>query len=616
MGGVASMPYVYIPELGRAYEPGLRILLRVGPRQTLVEYLRGWSNRSEVSYLVAHRAAGRVIVELPQLAVDARGAVDFGMIPDATASVDFDRYSREFLSLARTYERATPAPSRNLRLADDDPDVLATALDPSLIILRKARGATGEVQVLRLFRDGHLGELDWSAVMLSGDWIKSGTHDTPEGVQITRNNGRMCFHRRGRTGVEVLFAPYCATCEIVDRGRVHVVDLKQETVGSQVIWLDDLGTDRQWLAAGRERASPPAAPPALLKLQHAGLSAKNNIALTVVSPADSTGIAAMLRFCPGCCLLMPEELGLHATSGPTVGIAHALRVIGHSGSRNIALDITVPGAPELAERLLRADHEAKVIVLLGIAQDEPKGLAAAYCRLGPWFRLADRFRGRLVAASTSRALTSLFSRQGIPAVAIGIPLPALGPIECFDLEQIEIVILPGSPIVPSAAHMITAVAHARKTGLRIGRLWLPAQDGQGDRIARSFAAAPELEHYDNLEAAFCGNSHRRVALGVFPDDDELPEGARLALARGALPILGPASTFSRYAAFRNTLVVVYWEDALAIADALAGTVKHFDRLVEDYNRFRADEERATDAAVAALIKGRFDISGSDLAPGC
>jgi hypothetical protein len=163
--------------------------------------------------------------------------------------------------------------------------------------------------------------------------------------------------------------------------------------------------------------------------------------------------------------------------------------------------------------------------------------------------------------------------------------------------------------------MVTAVAHARKTGLPIGRVWLPAQDGQAGRIARSFAAAPEIEHYHYVEAAFSGNPHRRVALGVFPDDDELSEGAGLALARGALPILGPASTFSRCAAFRDTLAVVYWEDALAIADALARTVKHFDRLVEDYDRFRADQERVTEAGVAALIRGRFDISGSDWAPG-
>jgi hypothetical protein len=105
--GIETMPYLYIPELAQPDEPGLCVLLRVGAGQTLAEYLHGWSTQSERSYLLAHRAAGRVSVELPRLSVDTRRAVDLPPTPAAAAAVDFDRFSREFLAVTRVCAMAT-----------------------------------------------------------------------------------------------------------------------------------------------------------------------------------------------------------------------------------------------------------------------------------------------------------------------------------------------------------------------------------------------------------------------------------------------------------------------------------------------------------------------------
>ncbi len=683
--GIESMSYLYIPELAQLDEPGLRVLLRVGAGQTLAEYLHGWSSQSERSYLLAHRAAGRVSVELPQLSVDTRRAVDLPAIPAAAAAVDFDRYSREFLALAQSSGaqasvRDTPAPGSTFELADSDPDVLATNLIPSLVILRKAERSSGELWVLRLLRDDHFLEFDWSAVMRSGGWVKKAEPETatvasktektaasrprrtqapaatagyqqtrspdgPAGAQVTQT-GSMRFHASGRTGLDLLLGPACGVCEIVHRGRVHAIDLKQPHVDIYRVWLDELGSERQSRPSAGGRVYLPA-PAVSLKAEHAALKTGHFDLVAVAPPADSS-IAAMLRFRPGCCVLTPEELGLLAALSPTRGIAYGLQAIGdpdgrdvaidaggpggaglaapgpaggidyalqairNTDCRKVAIDAAVPGGAELADQLLRADHDMHIIGLLGEAAPlGASGAIAAYRSLGPWLRLANRFPTRLAAASTNQALIGLFSRCGVRALMIPARLPVFRAVEYGDSAEIEVIVVAGAGTVPNTAHMISAVAHARRTGLGISRLWLPAQDELGARIARSFAAAPELERYENLDTAFCGDPQRRVALGVFPDDDEVPEAAALALNWGVLPILGPGSAFARCASFRDSLCVTYWEDAVAIANALTRTAVCFDQLAEDYARFRLVREEMIERELAALVAGSLDRAEPD-----
>jgi len=618
-GGIESMPYLYIPELAQPAEPGLRVLLRVGAGQTLAEYLHGWSSQSEQSYLLAHRAAGRVAVELPRLAVDTRRAIDFPATPAAAAAVDFDRFSREFLTLAQQSGAGTTGPGVTFGLSDGDPDVLATMLTPSLVVLRKAQRSPGELWVVRLVGDDPLLELDWSVVMRSGDWVKTGGPETPAGMQMTRA-GSMRFHSRGRSGVDLLLGPTGGVCEIVHRGRIHAIDLDQPDKEIRRVWLDAL-----------DRARPPrgpAYPPvseAALKPEHAALKTRN-IDLVAVAPPGDSSIAGMLRFRSGCCVLTPEELGLLAKPGPTRGIAYARQTIGNTGCRTVAIDAAVPGGCELAEQLLRANDDTRIIALLG--ETTPLGIdgaVMAYHDLGPWLRLANRFPTRLTAASRSQGLIGVFSRCGVPGLKIPARLPARRAVEHGDGAESEVVIVAGTGTVESAerdpriawlksntAHMIMAAAHARRTGLGITRLWLPADDELGARIAQNFAAAPEIERYEDLDEAFCGDAQRRVALGVFPDDDELPEAAAIALSWGALPILGPAGVFARCTRLREALCVTYWEDSVAIARALTRTAEGYDRLAEDYDRFRAEQEDLIEATLAALLAGSLDHAEPDL----
>ena len=594
--GLESMVYLYIPELAHVDEPGLRVMLRVPADQTLAEYLHGWSGQSERSHLLAHRASALVSVELPRLAVDARGAVDLPTVPDAARAVDFDRFSREFLALVPAAAQATAATATNHTPPESDEDILATTMMLSLVVVRKWPGSIGELWIIRVLRGDHFTELDWSAVMRNGDWVKKSEPDAPAGVQMTVN-GSMRFHARGRTGVELLFGPFCGGCEIVHRGRVHVVDLNQVEVRSQVIWLDELASGR---SAGVGWWMLPA-PASSLKPEHAALKA-GGAALVVIAPLGGSRASARLRFRTGCCALTPEELGLLAADGPAKGIAYGLELIRHVGCRKIAIDAAMPGGAELAEQLLRATDDTQIIALLGERPPLGSGGAiAAYRGLGPWLRLASRFAARFAASSTSEGLIGLFARCGARVFPIPAALPAFPALTYPDSTAIEVIVLAGTATIANTAHLITAAAHARMSGLNISRVWLPAHDEVGAKIARSFAAAPEIEGYENVDTAFAGEARRRVALAVFPDDDEMPEAAAFALERGALPILGPASAFARSASLRDALSVTYWEDAIAIAKALARTAEQFDRLAEEYERFRQAQERDVEAGIAALV---------------
>ncbi|MBV8526081.1 MAG: hypothetical protein JOY71_28890 [Acetobacteraceae bacterium] len=429
-------------------------------------------------------------------------------------------------------------------------------------------------------------------------------------MQVTQN-GSMRFHIRGRTGVDLMFGPNASPCEIVHRGQVHTINLKHPQVEGHRLWLDELAGESPARVGGRAYL-----PRSVVSLtpEHAALRTRN-FALITIAPLGQSGIAAMLRFHPGCCVLTPEELRLSPAPSPTRGIAYASQAIRNAGCGKVAIDAAMPGAAELAEQLLHGDDYLEIVALMG--ERAPLGVSGAtavYRSVGPWLRLAARFPARLSAASVNEALIGLVSRCGVRAFTIPVQLPVLRADDDLDSGEIEVVVVAGTGTVTctmldpriawlksNTAHMIMAVAHARQTGLRVGRLWLPAQDELGARIARGFAAAPELNSYEDLEAAFCNISRRRVALSVFPDDNQFPEAAAVGLTLGALPILGPGCAFARCAAFRGLLCVPYWDDAIAIATALTRTVERFDQLAEDYDRFRLEMEEMTQAGLAALL---------------
>jgi hypothetical protein len=281
-----------------------------------------------------------------------------------------------------------------------------------------------------------------------------------------------------------------------------------------------------------------------------------------------------------------------------------MQAMGNAGCRKIAIDTGLPGAAEFAEQFLQADADISVFGLL--RERTPLGVGgtlAAYRALGPWLRLATRFPARVSAASTSQALTGLFSRCGALTFTVPIRLPALGKTAAGDDDAIDVIVIAGTGAVSSTAHMIMAVAQARRGGLPISRLWLPAQDTRAVAMARDFAAAPIIERYENLGDAFRAGARRRVALQVFPDDDALPDAAAVALAAGALPILGPACAFAGRAAFRDLLCIAFWEDAMAIANGLTRTTECFGRLAGDYDQFRRDREEMAKAALDSLLAG-------------
>lgn len=616
--GIEAMTYLCIPEVADGDEPGLRVLLRVGHEQTLAEYLNGWSSQSERSYLLANRAAGLVSAELPQLAVDIRGAVELPPIPVAAIAGDYDRFSREFLTLAKpligppSTGRGAP-PRLTFELPESDPDVLATTAIPSLVVLRAASISKGELWVLRLLRGDRLSDLDESSVVRSGPWqevVRPDLRDASARAPVTRS-GSMRFHALERTGVDLLFGPACGVCEIVHRGLVHQIDLQQPELRSARLWLDELGGADESRAKQDQQAFLPAS---ALAPAHAALKAQNPQLIAIASASATAGIASMLRFRSGCCLLTPDELQMHGASTSAGGVAYAVRAIQHAAPRQVAIDAAAPGGAALAALLLSGDRDLQLTVLL---QEAPavgvRGALDLYLRFGAWLRLAMKFPARLSVASVSDGPIDLFSHCGVRAFRIPVRLPAMAAVPRCG-TGVEVVLLAGLGTVErthhsaghrqsNLVHMIAGVAHARSIGLRLDRLWLPAEDVLGAEIAGQFSGVPQIALYAEAAKALQSGDARRVALCVYPDDEELPEAAALALRFGALPVLGPASVFARRPALRQSLAVTYWENAVAIAEALRSTVERYDALVEEYDRLRLEREAMTEAGLSALFAG-------------
>ncbi len=602
--GIETMGYLLVPELARADEPGLRVLFRTPGNACFGEYLHGWSSQSERSYLLEHRAAGRVAIELPRLAVDAREAVNFPAVADTAFASEFDRFSREFLAVAGA---ANAVPSR-LDPGADDVDVAATKLTSSLVVIRTASANSGELWVLGLWRDDGRIDFDWSSVVQQGDWEDVVAPDAPAGVRMTRC-GSLRFHAFCRTGIEMLFGPFCGACEIVHRGRVHAVSLKQPAAKNRTIWLDELAReDRPSRAIGDGKLAFTTIP--VLQPEHAALE-KGGFDVMAIAPRNGSGIASMLRFHPRTCVLNPEDLGPPSASSPLEGAAYALQVLRRTSCQTLAIDTDLPEGAELAEGFLRNDGNASVVALLG--EQAPLGIGGAmavYRGLGSWLRLGARFPRRLIAASRNPALCDFVSQCGLRALTIPSRMPPIGKVENGETPTVEVVVAGGTGTVSNITHMIAGVSHARRTGLNISRLWLPSSDELAITVARRLDAAPVVEVYVTLQEVF-KDAQRHIMLDIFPDSGDLPEAARFALSAGCLPILGPGSVFSRWPAFHDSLCVTYWEDAIEIAERLNRTAEIFDHLTAEYERLRAAQDEIIEAGLTALVAGSLPSAAAN-----
>lgn len=157
--------------------------------------------------------------------------------------------------------------------------------------------------------------------------------------------------------------------------------------------------------------------------------------------------------------------------------------------------------------------------------------------------------------------------------------------------------------MPSSAHLVTAVMLAGRYGLKIRRLLLPETDTQGAAIVRTFDAALRVDRYADVAAA-CETSRGNpmIALAVYPDDNPMPPDVALAMGLGALPILGPSSIFAQCPDLGGLLNVVYWEQPEEIAAAMARAVEQLPGIVAAYGRFRAEQLRLRDEALASLLQ--------------
>jgi hypothetical protein len=62
----------------------------------------------------------------------------------------------------------------------------------------------------------------------------------------------------------------------------------------------------------------------------------------------------------------------------------------------------------------------------------------------------------------------------------------------------------------------------------------------------------------------------------------------------------------------GVLCVTYWEDTVAIADALTRAAENYEQLAEGYDRFRLEQEDLIERALATLLNGSVERAEPDL----
>ncbi|MEL7172784.1 MAG: glycosyltransferase, partial [Pseudomonadota bacterium] len=214
-GDVLRAPgHALLPETALSEAPGLRMIVRLAPGLCWAEALGSMGAAGELPLLLAHRAAGQVLLTLPMPAVDTTDAVG---LPAPTlrdvASRDYGLLRHDMLALLAA---RAPASDRNEDAAGAAR--AATLADPSLIVIDLIPGS-GELLILRAF-DGDEGlALPWSSVSLEGDWTSVFDAGGPVDGALRTDDGRLSLRLSEGGRVELLCGPHAGTITVTHRGR-------------------------------------------------------------------------------------------------------------------------------------------------------------------------------------------------------------------------------------------------------------------------------------------------------------------------------------------------------------------------------------------------------------
>ncbi|MEM8623400.1 MAG: glycosyltransferase family 4 protein [Pseudomonadota bacterium] len=625
-----------LPEAQLADGPGLRVLVRLGEGLCWQEALADGAEGGDAGLLLAHRAAHRLLLDLPQRAVDISAAVTLPSI-GATGLLnrDFDRVRPDLLAMVAAGSGAdAPFRTEPQPLPADPADLAATLTDSGLLHL-EALG--GEVLLLRAFAAGQRIALAQSAFSLEGAWRAVLDTAGPVGGALRTESGRMRCHLDGGGRIELLQSPSAGSVRVIWQGRSRIVDLAAEKIGDLAIHLgDEIAIDDDTAA----QEDPAAVIPPVV----AQLSAQAPLgALFVASgPEDFVGwpaqgeisrhtalyerLASTLER-PAAAQRLLESLGVHtlvlsSQLRPSESLIQCLSVLARTHRIVIGVSGWSTEGGSLATRF--ADQAAwraaipRMTTAANITSERERQLSD--CNRRDLVRSLDGAVGghppvsnAAIASSPAVAVAgpvagmrSAFLSEGVEEIA----LPAcLGAPPCNRATRphgrtLDIAVLEAPSVAEGIMHMVGAVWLAKRAGTNVTRVLLPRRLREGFQLQRDVEMGLALEWHDGaLTLPQPGGI--AIAMACYPEED-WPLELATAVGRGWLPLAGATSAFDASPKASSLMSEPYWEDASLLAGDIEKIAAAPQAAAQLLSRAVDEADVAGRLGIAALFDARAE----------
>lgn len=575
--GVAMTMAPLLPESAPALGPGLRMLLRLNPRDTLQDALMSRPGDSEASILLARRAQGQLLLSLPEVACDIKQAVELPLPPlRDTLEYDFDRFSRNYMS----HMLLTASEPGNTK-----DETLCTALERSrhekgFFSIRLMDRPEGELLILRFFSEEGMLSVSWEALQLNGDWTVRHDSGGPTKGVLHTINGQAQGHVRMGGGLDVLMSPYAGRIEVIFDGQRQIVDLKKNEIAPLRIRLGVEGIQ----VGNAFNAAEPNGGMALRNLPEVFVETGHCGTLILTEHPDD------LRDWPGDeqfrsrILTAGPELFEQVRPGQPLPLTQLIRRMGTT--RLLLSSRLVPG-PQMERALAELPSDLRLgLALCGSTSETPPLVRAA-----AWFGSLRPYMDRVTCLGGPSGLREVFASAGAECLPVSPLRPVRAAPQVDPAAPVSLALLAAENQPQNVMHMFNAVLLAQQSGLEIGVVYLPDRFRDNLAFFESQNLTLPVEFYGDVAAlALVGEGHRRVAMACYPQED-FPAALSRAAALGWLPLAGATGDLDGAPdGLGARLTEPYWENSARIADRLLELCAEYAALGAVYAGFALQEQ--------------------------
>jgi|GEM_PF-5997333 len=576
--GLTMSPAPLLPESAPTLGPGLRMLVRLNPRDTLQDAMMSRPDDSEASMLLARRARGQLLLTLPEVACDIEQAVDLPA-PSLRAMLeyDFDRFSRDHMAQMLLDSAAVNAAEDALNA-----DLERSRREKGFFSLRALEGenGTGEILLLRFFPEVGALSRSWDALRLDGDWTVRRDPGGPVKGALRTLNGCARGHVRMGGGFDLLMSPFAGRVEVTFNGQRRVIDLKSGAVALLRIRLTEAGIQ----AGDVGGAAEPDSGLALRDLPEVFVETGQCRALILAEHPDD------LRDWPGGAqlrdriLVAGSALFERVRPGQPLPLTQLIRRMGTT--RLLLSSRLVPGS-----QMERALAELPSDLRLGLALCGSTSETPPLVRAAAWFGCLRPYMDRVTCLGGPSGLREVFASAGAECRPVSPLRPVRAAPQADLAAPVSLALLAAENQPQNVMHMFNAVLLAQKGGLEIGAVYLPDRFRDNLEIFESQNLTLPVEFYGDVAAlALVGEGCRRVAMACYPQED-FPAALSRAAALGWLPLAGATGDLDGAPdGLGARLTEPYWENSARIADRLLEVCAEYAALGAVYAGFALQEQ--------------------------